>query len=154
MIVIGEMRDPESFGIALQAAETGHLVLSTMHSNNATSAIERIIDVFPPQQQQQIRVQLAESFLVVLNQRLVPRSNGTGLILACEKLIGSVRSRNLIREGKTHQIRSMLQQSAEDFESIDIALARLFRERRITLDAGLKFCDNVVYFKQLTGNMK
>lgn len=154
VIVIGEMRDPESFAIALQAAETGHLVISTMHSNNSTSAIERIIDVFPPQQQQQIRVQLAESFLVVLNQRLVPRANGKGLILACEKLIGSVRSRNLIREGKTHQIRSMLQQSAEDYESIDIALSRLFRERSISLESGLKFCDNAVYFKQLAGNVK
>lgn len=151
VIVIGEMRDPESFAIAIQAAETGHLVLSTMHSNTATSAIERIIDVFPPQQQQQIRVQLAESFIVILNQRLVPQKNGSGAVLACEKLVGSVRSRNLIREGKTHQIRSMLQQSAEDYESIDIALARIFREGRITLETGLKYCDNVVHFKQCAG---
>jgi twitching motility protein PilT len=151
VIVIGEMRDPASFAIAIQAAETGHLVLSTMHSNTATSAVERIIDVFPPQQQQQIRVQLAESFLLILNQRLVPRKNGNGVVLACEKLVGSVRSRNLIREGKTHQIRSMLQQSAEDYESIDIALARLFREGGISLETGLKYCDNVVHFKQCAG---
>lgn len=148
VIVIGEMRDPESFAIAIQAAETGHLVLSTMHSNTSTSAIERIIDVFPPQQQQQIRVQLAESFVMVLNQRLVPRKNSGGVVLALEKLIGSVRSRNLIREGKTHQIRSMLQQSAEEYESIDIALARLVRENKISLETGLKFCENVVHFKQ------
>lgn len=151
VIVIGEMRDPESFAIAIQAAETGHLVLSTMHSNTATSAVERIIDVFPPQQQQQIRVQLAESFIMILNQRLVPKKNKTGVVLACEKLIGSVRSRNLIREGKTHQIRSMLQQSAEDYESIDIALARLFREDKISLETGIKYCENVVHFKQCAG---
>lgn len=151
VIVIGEMRDPESFAIAIQAAEAGHLVLSTMHSNSSTSAIERIIDVFPPQQQQQIRVQLSESFIMVLNQRLVPKKSGKGVLLACEKLIGSVRSRNLIRESKTHQIRSMLQQSAEDFESIDIALAKLFREGKISLESGLKFSDNAAYFKQIAG---
>lgn len=151
VVVIGEMRDPESFAIAIQAAETGHLVLSTMHSNTATSAIERIIDVFPPQQQQQIRVQLAESFSMILNQRLVQKKNSSGVVLACEKLVGSVRSRNLIREGKTHQIRSMLQQSAEEYESIDIALARLFKEDKISLEAGLKYCDNVVHFKQCAG---
>jgi len=154
VIVIGEMRDPDSFAIAIQAAETGHLVLSTMHANNSTSAVERIIDVFPPQQQQQIRVQLAESFLMILNQRLVPKNKGPGVVLACEKLIGSVRSRNLIREGKTHQIRSMLQQSSEDFESIDIALVKLFRENKISLETGLKFCDNVVHFKQMAGTAK
>ncbi|RQW87019.1 MAG: PilT/PilU family type 4a pilus ATPase [Geobacter sp.] len=154
VIVIGEMRDPESFAIAIQAAETGHLVLSTMHSNTSTSAIERIIDVFPPQQQQQIRVQLAESFVMILNQRLVPKINKTGVVLALEKLIGSVRSRNLIREGKTHQIRSMLQQSSEEYESIDIALARLVRENKISLETGLKFCENVVHFKQCAGTNK
>jgi twitching motility protein PilT len=154
VIVIGEMRDPESFAIAIQAAETGHLVLSTMHSNTSTSAIERIIDVFPPQQQQQIRVQLAESFVIILNQRLVPKKDKTGSILALEKLIGSVRSRNLVREGKTHQIRSMLQQSAEEYESIDISLARLFRENKISLETGLKFCENVVHFKQCAGTGK
>jgi twitching motility protein PilT len=154
VIVIGEMRDPESFSIAIQAAETGHLVLSTMHSNTSTSAIERIIDVFPPQQQQQIRVQLAESFVMILNQRLVPKKNQTGTVLALEKLIGSVRSRNLIREGKTHQIRSMLQQSAEEYESIDIALARLVKENKISLETGLKYCENVVYFKQCAGTGK
>jgi len=154
VIVIGEMRDPESFAIAIQAAETGHLVLSTMHANTSTSAIERIIDVFPPQQQQQIRVQLAESFIMVLNQRLVPRKNSEGVVLALEKLIGSIRSRNLIREGKTHQIRSMLQQSSEEYESIDIALARLVRGNKISLETGLKFCENVVYFKQCAGSGK
>lgn len=108
----------------------------------------------PPQQQQQIRVQLAESFVMILNQRLVPKKNQTGTVLALEKLISSVRSRNLIREGKTHQIRSMLQQSSEEYESIDIALARLVRENKISLETGLKYCENVVYFKQCAGTGK
>ncbi len=149
VIVIGEMRDAESFAIAVQAAETGHLVMSTMHSNNATSAIERLIDVFPPQQQQQIRVQLSESFLLVLNQRLIKAKDGKGRILACEKLVSSIRTKNLIREGKTHQIRTMLQQASDDFESIDIALAKLSKESKISQDDALKYCDNPTYLKQM-----
>lgn len=151
VIVIGEMRDLESFSIALQAAETGHLVMSTLHSNTATSTIERIIDVFPVYQQQQIRVQLAENFLLILNQRLVPLKDGTGRILAYEKLINTYRVRNLIREGKVHQIRSLLQQSTDDFLSIDHSLARLFMEGKITYETGLKFCDNPSFYNILTG---
>lgn len=151
VIVIGEMRDLESFSIALQAAETGHLVMSTLHSNTATSTIERIIDIFPAYQQQQIRVQLAESFLLVLNQRLVPLRDGSGRVLAYEKLINTYRVKNLIREGKAHQIRSLLQQSTEDFLSIDHSLARLFLDGKITYETGLKFCDNQSFFNVLTG---
>lgn len=149
VIVIGEMRDPESFAIALQAAETGHLILSTLHSNTATSAIDRIIDVFPPQQQQQIRVQLAENFLLVLSQRLIPSKSGSGRVLAFEKLINTYRVRNLIREAKTHQIRSMLQQVTDDFMSIDQSLARLCIEGKIAQETGLKFCDNATYFNEI-----
>ncbi|MGD0884413.1 MAG: PilT/PilU family type 4a pilus ATPase [Thermodesulfovibrionales bacterium] len=149
VIVIGEMRDPESFAIGLQAAETGHLVLSTLHSNTATSTIDRIIDIFPPQKQQQIRVQLAENFLLILNQRLISLKDGGGRILAYEKLANTYRVRNLIREGKTHQIRSMLQQSMDDFISIDQSLARLCIEGKITLENGLKFCDNSPFFNEL-----
>ncbi len=149
VIVIGEMRDPESFAIALQAADTGHLVMSTMHSNTATSAIERIIDIFPPNEQQHVRVQFAESFVVVLSQRLVPLKNGSGRIVACEKLVNTYRVRNLIREGKPHHIRTMLQQSTDDFLSIDHSLADLCLHDMITRDAGLKFCENPAYFTEL-----
>lgn len=142
VIVIGEMRDAESFSIAIQAAETGHLVLSTMHSNSTTSSLERIIDVFPPDQQQQIRVQLAENFLLMFNQRLVPRRDGKGRILSFEKLTNSPRIKNLIREGKTHQIRTLFQQSIEEYESLDYCLARQVREGRITLDEAMKYCEN------------
>ncbi|MDH5767750.1 MAG: PilT/PilU family type 4a pilus ATPase, partial [Nitrospirota bacterium] len=132
VMVIGEMRDMESFAIALQAADTGHLVLSTLHSHTSTSSIERIIDIFPPYQQQQIRVQLAENFLLILNQRLVSSKKGEGRILAYERLVNSYRVKNLIREAKTHQIRSMLQQSTDDFITIDQSLAKLCLEGKIT----------------------
>lgn len=149
VIVIGEMRDLESFSIALQAADTGHLILSTLHANNATSAIDRIIDVFPPAQQQQVRVQLAENFLLILNQRLVPLKDGTGRILAYEKLVNSYRVKNMIREGKTHHIRSILQQSTDDFLSIDQNLASLCIEGKISQETGLKYCDSHTYFTEL-----
>lgn len=149
VIVIGEMRDPESFAIALQAAETGHLVMSTLHSATSTVTIERIIDVFPPEQQQQIRVQIAENFLLILSQRLVPLKNGPGRVLAYEKLVNTFRVRNLIREGKTHQIRSMLQISSDDFIPIDQSLARLCIEGRIKAETGLKYCDSPSFFNDL-----
>jgi twitching motility protein PilT len=149
VIVIGEMRDPESFAIAVHAADTGHLVISTMHSNTATSAIDAIIDVFPPSQQQQIRVQLAENFLLIMNQRLVPAKQQSARVLVYEKLVGSYRTRSMIREGKTHQIRGML--TAEDFESIDSGLARLCREKKIAPETALKYCDSPLTVKSLIG---
>jgi twitching motility protein PilT len=149
VIVIGEMRDPESFEIAIKAAETGHLVLTTFHSTLSTSAVERLIDVSPPTMQHQVRVQLAESMLLILNQRLLPHRSGKGRVLALESLTGSPRVRNFIREGKTHQIRNMYQQSAEDFLPIDISLAKLVKEGKITQKEGLKYCDNAVFFNEL-----
>lgn len=149
VIVIGEMRDPESFAIALQAADTGHLVMSTMHSNTATSAIERIIDIFPPHEQQHIRVQFAENFTLIFSQRLVPLKSGSGRVVAYEKLVNTYRVRNLIREGKPHHIRTMLQQSTDDFLSIDHSLAELCLQNVITKDAGLKFSENPTFFTEL-----
>ena len=150
VIVIGEMRDPESFAIAVQAAETGHLVISTMHANSSTSAIERIIEIFPPEKQQQIRTQLADVFLLILNQRLIPRKNGTGRALAFEKLANTVRIRNLIRESKTHHIRSLLQHSAEEYHPIDVSLNNLVRRGEITLEEGIKYCDNPTTLKEMS----
>ena len=149
VIVIGEMRDPESFAIAIHAADTGHLVLSTLHSNTATSAIDAIIDVFPPNQQQQIKVQLAENFLLIMNQRLLPMKDKNTRVLAYEKLIGTYRTRTMIRDGKTHQIRTM--QATDDFESIDVSLARLCRENKITPETALKYCDSPATVKSLIG---
>lgn len=149
VIVIGEMRDAESFSIAIQAAETGHLVMSTLHANFTTSAVERIIDVFPPDQQQQIRVQLAENFLLVFNQRLMPRRDGKGRVLIYEKLLNSPRIKTLIRDGKTHQIRTVFQQSIEEYESLDFSLARNVREGRITIDEALKYCENPPLMREM-----
>jgi twitching motility protein PilT len=146
VIVIGEIRDPESAAIAIQAASTGHLVISTVHSSNATTTVERIIDIFPPNHQHQIRVQLAESLLLVLDQRLVPAKNGKGQVLAYEKLVNSLRVRALIRDGKTHQIRSLLQHGSDDFTCLDAMLAQLCREGRISREEGLKHCDSSVFF--------
>lgn len=148
VIVIGEIRDPESAAIAIQAASTGHLVISTIHASNATTTIERIIDIFPPNQQHQIRVQLAESLLLVLDQRLVPALSGKGRVLAYEKLINSQRVRSLIRDGKTHQIRGFLLQGTEDFRCMDAMLAQLCRAGRISEEEALKQCDNRAFFQE------
>jgi twitching motility protein PilT len=148
VIVVGEMRDPESFAMALQAAETGHLVISTMHANSSTSAIERIIDIFPPGQQQQTRVQLADSFLLIMNQRLVARRDGKGRVLAYEKLLNTPRVRKMIREGKTHQIRSQFLQGQDEFQIMDMSLARLVSDGMITSEEAMKFCENPNLFKE------
>ena len=149
IIVIGEMRDQESFEIAVQAAGAGHLVISTLHASNTTVAVERIINMFPQDKQDQIRSQLAEALLVCVGQRLVPNINGKGRVLAYEKLSTSHRVKNLIRENKCHQIRTLFQQSAEEYSSIDFYLAKLVKSGKITADDGLKYCDNVASFKSM-----
>ncbi len=149
VIVIGEMRDPESIAIALTAAETGHLVISTLHSLNATSAVDRIIDIFPGHQQHQVKLQFASVFLLVFGQRLVPRKGSSGRVLAYEKMANTFRIRNMIREGKTHNIRSLMQAVSEDFHSIDRSLANLCIEEKITLEDGLKYADNVEFYEDM-----
>lgn len=142
VIMIGEMRDRESIAIALEAADTGHLVMSSMHANNAVMAINRIVDVFPAESQQQTRVQLADNLLLVLNQRLVERKDGQGRMLSFEKLANSYRVANLIREGKEHHIRAQLQGGAEEFTSLDSHLAQLVRSGKITRDTALHYCQD------------
>ncbi len=149
VIVIGEMRDPDSFIIALQAAETGHLVLSTLCSRNATSTIERVIDIFPPHHQPQIRTQLAESLLLILGQRLVSRKDKSGLVLAHEKLINNYKIKNFIREGKTHQIRSQMLIPGEDYSSIDVSLAKLAVEGTISAEEGARHADNLSFYQDM-----
>jgi len=148
VIMIGEMRDQASFEIAVQAAETGHLVISTMHANSSTTAIERIIEIFPPEKQQQIRIQLAEVFLLIVNQRLIPRMHGAGRVLAYEKLSNTPRIRNMIRESKTHNIRSLFQHSAEEFQPMDVSLNNLVKRGDISLEEGLKYCEHPAAFKE------
>ncbi len=154
VIVISELRDAESIAIALNAAETGHLVISSITSLNTITVLDRMINIFPQNQQPQIRLQLADTLHLVLTQKLIPRKEGEGRILAYEKLIGSSRVRNLIREGKTSNIRSLMQVASEDMLSLDRSLARLCIAGRISFEDGLKFADMPAYYQDLirTGN--
>jgi twitching motility protein PilT len=126
VILVGEMRDLETIATAITAAETGHLVFSTLHTNTAAETVERIIDVFPPHQQQQVRVQLSGVLQGVLSQQLLPRKDGKGRVCAVEILVATHAVRALVREGKTHQIPSAIQTGAsEGMIPLDKALADL-----------------------------
>lgn len=134
VIMVGEMRDQETISSAVTAAETGHLVLSTLHTNNAAQTIDRIIDMFPPNQQDQVRVQLAGSLAGIFSQRLVPRIAG-GLIPAYELLINNSAVANLIREGRTHEIGTVIQTSSQDgMIDMDRSLAELVRRGEVTIE--------------------
>jgi twitching motility protein PilT len=133
VILVGEMRDLETISTALTAAETGHLVFATLHTQSTAQTIDRVIDVFPPHQQQQVRVQLAVALQGIVTQQLLPKADGSGRVACCEVLTFTPAVRNLIREGKTHQINSVLQTSAgRGMQSMDSALAQLVRNRTIT----------------------
>jgi len=149
VIVIGELRDHESISIALTAAETGHLVLGTLHSMNATAAVDRIVDAFPGGQQAQARAQLAESLLLVFSQRLLKRANGPGRVMAWEKMATSLRVRNAIRDGKVHQLRGMMQANVEELVSIDWTLADLVVAGKVKYEEAVKFADNQTYLNEL-----
>jgi twitching motility protein PilT len=134
VIMVGEMRDQETISAAVTAAETGHLVLSTLHTNNAAQTIDRIIDMFPPNQQSQVRVQLAGSLAGIFSQRLVPRIQG-GLIPAYELLINNNAVANLIREGRTHEIATVIQTSSQEgMIDMDRSLAELVRRGEVTVE--------------------
>ncbi|MHB1469439.1 MAG: type IV pilus twitching motility protein PilT [Solirubrobacteraceae bacterium] len=129
VILVGEMRDLETISTALTAAETGHLVFATLHTQDCAQTIDRIIDVFPSHQQGQVRVQLSVALQGIVTQQLLPTADGSGRVAACEVLVPSPAVRNLIREGKTHQIYSVLQTgSALGMQTMDAALATLVRE--------------------------
>ncbi len=139
IILVGEMRDYETIGAAVTAAETGHLVMGTLHTNSAPEAVDRIIDVFPEAQQEQVRVQLANNLQAILTQQLLPRAEGRGRILAYEFLSATPAVRNLIREGKVHQITSQMQMGAEmGMITMDMCLSELFMQRKITYDMGFE----------------
>lgn len=134
VLMVGEMRDQETISSAVTAAETGHLVLSTLHTNNAAQTIDRIIDIFPPEQQSQVRVQLAGSLVGIFSQRLVPRIAG-GLIPAYEFLINNSAIANLIREGRTHEISAVVQTSSQEgMIDMDRSLAELVRRGEVTVE--------------------
>ena len=133
VILVGEMRDLETISTALTAAETGHLVFATLHTQDTPQTVDRIIDVFPPHQQHQVRVQLSVALQGIVTQQLLPTADGSGRCMAAEVLIPTPAVRNLIREGKTHQIYSVLQTSAQaGMQTMDSALATLVRDGKIT----------------------
>lgn len=134
VIMVGEMRDQDTISAAVTAAETGHLVMSTLHTNNAAQTIDRIIDMFPPTQQGQVRVQLAGSLAGIFSQRLIPRISG-GLIPAYELLINNNAVANLIREGRTHEITTVIQTSSQEgMIDMDRSLAELVRRGEVTIE--------------------
>ena len=133
VILVGEMRDLETIATALTAAETGHLVFATLHTQSTAQTVDRIIDVFPPQQQQQVRMQLSIALQGIVTQQLLPTADGAGRAVATEVLIPNPAVRNLIREGKTHQIYSAIQTSgAIGMQTMDADLARLVSAGKIT----------------------
>lgn len=140
IIQVGEMRDLETISTAITAAETGHLVMSTLHTIGAAKTVDRIIDVFPPHQQQQIRVQLASVIEAVISQQILPKADGTGRVAAFEVMVANPAIRNLIREGKTHQIQNVIQTgSNQGMQSMDASLIELYRKRLIDLPTLRKY---------------
>jgi twitching motility protein PilT len=152
IILVGELRDLETTAVAITAAETGHLVLATLHTQSAAQTIDRLIDIFPAHQQQQIRAQLANCMQGVVTQALVPTLDGTGRTTVCEVMVVTPAIRNLIREGKVHQITSFLQSSADlGMLSFDQHLAQRYRERLISKTTALELAHDRTEFRQLAG---
>ena len=149
VVLVGEMRDLETIGTALTLAETGHLVLATLHTRDTAQAIDRIVDVFPSHQQQQIRVQLSGALEMIVAQQLLPKVNG-GRIVAYEILFATSAVRNLVREGKTHQILTVIETSAQSgMISMDKCLARLVRQGQVVSEQALLRCTDADNFNRL-----
>jgi twitching motility protein PilT len=156
VVLVGEMRDLETIEMALRVAETGHLTLATLHTNTAASTITRVIDVFPANQQPQIRTQLSNVLEGIMCQALLPNSTGNGRVMAMEILIPNSAVRNLIREDKIHQIYSMMQTGNDKFgmQTLNQSLAALYRKRDITLEAALAISSNEDEFLDLVGRAR
>ena len=151
VILVGELRDLETMQIALTAAETGHLVFATLHTSDAPQTIDRVIDVFPPHQQEQVRIMLANALQGVCCQQLIPTTTGARTV-ACEVLMPTPAVRNLIREGKTHQVYSMMQTGSQHgMQSMDAALAHLVRQGLIGPGMALERAGNAEELRRLLG---
>ena len=143
VILVGEMRDFETISVAITAAETGHLVLSTLHTIGATNTVDRVIDVFPPHQQQQVRVQLSNVLEAVISQQLVPSLGNKKRIAAFEVMYANAAVRNLIRESKTHQLMSTIQTNRQSgMISMDDALVALYNECAISKETAIQFAQD------------
>ena len=140
VILVGEMRDFETISVAITAAETGHLVLSTLHTIGAASTVDRVIDVFPPHQQQQIRVQFANVLEAVISQQLIPTMDGQGRVAAFEVMHANHAVRNLIREGKSHQLVSVMQTNRKmGMVTMDESITQLYYEGKIDREMAIQF---------------
>lgn len=143
VILVGEMRDLDTISTALTAAETGHLVFATLHTNSASQSIDRIVDVFPPYQQEQVKMQLSSVLLAILSQQLIQNKDKNGLVLATEVLLATPAVRNLIREGKTHMIPSIIQTSSTiGMQTMEQSLKDLILKGVITYEDGLRYAFN------------
>ena len=151
VILLGEMRDPETIHTAITAAETGHLVIATLHTRGAVNAIDRIIDAFPSTQQAQIRLQLSTVLRTVVSQQLVPDIHG-GMIPACEILQMNSAVRSMIRDNRNHQIDNVISSGGrEGMISMDHSIARLYQQGHITLETALHYGDNPEQLQRLIG---
>jgi twitching motility protein PilT len=154
VILVGEMRDLETIGTALTAAETGHLVFATLHTQDAPQSIDRVIDVFPAHQQQQVRVQLAASLQGIVTQQLVPLTEGRGRAVAAEVLVVTPAIRNLIREAKVHQIPSIMQTGAKfGMQTMDHSLAALVKAGQVSLETALERAASPEDVRRLSGRL-
>ena len=150
VIMIGEMRDLETIEAALTIAETGHLTLGSLHTSDVVQTINRIIDVFPPHQQQQVRTQLSFTLEAVFSQQLIPRADGKGRVLACEIMVCTPAIRALIREDKIHQIKSVIQTGGRyGMRTMNQALFELYRTHQITYDDALSHSPDVEDLKRI-----
>ena len=149
VILVGEMRDLETIQIALEAAETGHLVLATLHTNSAPATIDRIIDVFPAAQQDQIKIQLASVISAVIAQQLIPTRDQSGRAAAFEIMMATSAIRNIIREGKTNQIYSAIQTGGRyNMTTMDNSLLKLYKRGKISRESVLHHCNDIKYVNE------
>jgi len=152
VVLIGEMRDLETIASAITIAETGHLVFATLHTNSAAQSIDRMIDVFPPHQQPQIRAQLSNILMSITSQRLIPAIGG-GRVASAEILIATPAVRNIIREGKSHQLEAVIQTGAEfGMQSMDKTLVNLIHAGTITYDEARNFAVDLDELDRLMRN--
>lgn len=152
VILVGEMRDLETISIALEAAETGHLVLATLHTSDAPKTVDRIIDVFPAHQQQQVKIQLSSVLNGIIAQQLLPRSGGQGMVAGLEVLIGTPAVRNIIREGKSSQLESVMQTGAKyGMIVMNNYLISLYEKGLIDMETAVRRSNNPDYIKRRIG---
>ncbi len=150
VILVGEMRDLATIKLAITCAETGHLVMGTLHTNSAAESVDRMIDVFPADEQEQIRVQLANNLAAIASQQLLPRAGQPGRVAAIEVMVATSAIRNLIRENKAHQITSIIQTSSQSgMQTMDQALAALVQQSMVTYETGLERCQNQLEYEKL-----